>query len=156
MIQDLLENADAYAGLPSAFATAFAWIREHAATAPLGKHPVDGDTVFAIVEEYETRPSDSVQFEAHRLRADIQTVLSGEEEIAVMPKVHLKTSTPYEPTRDIEFFQDAPHSAPSTIRMRLGEFAIFLPQDAHKPGCALKTGSGKVRKVVMKILLPNA
>jgi YhcH/YjgK/YiaL family protein len=156
MIQDLLENANAYGGLPPAFATAFAWIREHAATAPLGKHTVDGDTVFAIVEEYETRPSDSVQFEAHRLRADIQTVLSGEEEIAVMPKVHLTTSTPYEPTRDIEFFQDAPHSAPSNIRMRPNEFAIFLPQDAHKPGCALKTGPGKVRKVVMKILLPTA
>jgi YhcH/YjgK/YiaL family protein len=156
MIQDLLENANAYAGLPTAFATAFAWIREHAATSPLGKHPVDGDTVFAIVEEYETRPSDSVQFEAHRLRADIQTVLLGEEEITVMPKAHLTTSTPYEPTRDIEFFKDSPHSAPSNIRMRPNEFAIFLPQDAHKPGCALKTGPGKVRKVVMKILLPTA
>lgn len=155
MIQDLLENANVYAGLPTAFATAFAWIREHAATAPLGKHPVDGDTVFAIVEEYETRPPDAVQFEAHRLRADIQTVLSGEEEIAVTPKIHLTTSTPYEPTRDIEFFQDAPHAAPSRIRMRPSEFAIFLPQDAHKPGCAPSTGSGKVRKVVMKILLPN-
>jgi YhcH/YjgK/YiaL family protein len=156
MIQDLLENADAYAGLPSAFATAFAWIRDHAATASLGKHPVDGEVVFAIVEEYDTRPISSVPFEAHRLRADIQTVLSGEEEIAVIPKSHLTSSIPYDSARDIEFFHDAPHSAPSAIRMRPGEFAIFLPQDAHKPGCALHSGSGRVRKVVMKILLPTS
>ncbi len=155
MIQDLIQNADSYAGLPPAFATAFAWIRDHAANATLGKHAVDGDTVFAIVEEYDTKPSTTVRFEAHRLRADIQTVLSGEETIAILPKAHLSTSVPYDPSRDIEFFQDSPDAAPTTLQMRPGEFAIFLPQDAHKPGCSVGQTAGRVRKVVMKILLPN-
>ncbi|CAI6158081.1 YhcH/YjgK/YiaL family protein [Escherichia coli] len=52
--------------------------------------------------------------------------------------------------RDIIFYHDSEHE--SFIEMIPGSYAIFFPQDVHRPGCILQTAS-EIRKIVVKVAL---
>ena len=44
-----------------------------------GRHPIDGEAIFALVSTYETEPEGARSFEAHRKYIDVQYLLSGRE-----------------------------------------------------------------------------
>ncbi|MBD7912182.1 YhcH/YjgK/YiaL family protein [Clostridium sp. Sa3CVN1] len=50
--------------------------------------------------------------------------------------------------KDVAFFKDIEHS--SKLEINSGEYAIFFPEDGHKPCCALDAPS-KVKKIVVKV-----
>jgi YhcH/YjgK/YiaL family protein len=54
----------------------------------------------------------------------------------------------YDPKRDVLFFDEA---VGSPVAVESGCFAVFFPEDAHKPGCLLEKALA-VRKVVVKVL----
>jgi biofilm protein TabA len=115
---------------------------------PLGRIAIEGDQVFAIVSEAETRPPEAARFEAHRTYVDVQYLVSGQETIGVAPVVTLKSSEPYDAARDIEFF--ATPEKHSAIELRAGRFAVFAPDEGHMPSVHL-AGPHLVRKVVVKV-----
>lgn len=43
----------------------------------MGRHEIDGDRVFALVQNYTTNPIEGALYEAHRRYSDIQFVFSG-------------------------------------------------------------------------------
>jgi biofilm protein TabA len=117
------------------------------------KHFLRGNDLYVMVNSYETRPHN---LEAHRAYVDIQVVLSGAEAIGWLPAQGLPEKTPYNPEKDIEFY-DAPVEKQTLIRMNPGLFAVFFPWDAHAPACPLDGAPQRVKKVVIKIkkeLLP--
>ena len=59
--------------------------RDDLAALPLGRVDIDGDDVFANVQEYETVPAPDKRMEAHRRYYDVQFVVSGEELIQYAP-----------------------------------------------------------------------
>lgn len=102
------------------------------------------------------------RYESHRVMADIQMVLAGEEECLVLPFTARQAGslTPegsYDADKDILFYREKPEAA-ARIRLKPGLFALFMPQDAHMPGLAL-SGPGRVKKLVVKVpavaLLPH-
>ena len=109
---------------------------------------VEGDDVYIIVSEAETRPAEQVRFEAHRRYIDIQLVVRGQESIGVTPLAGLVTTEPYDAARDIEFFAVPQQS--ETLALRAGDFAVFTPGDAHQPSLHLD-GPHVSRKVVVKV-----
>jgi len=117
-------------------------------TLPLGRTTIDGDDVYVLVAEAETRPPEKVPFEAHRRYIDIQLVVRGQEAIGTAPVAALVTSEPYDPVKDVEFF--APPAESATLALRAGEFAVFAPGDAHRPGLHLD-GKHLTRKAVVKV-----
>jgi biofilm protein TabA len=110
---------------------------------------LDGDQVFALVQSYTTTPAPQRLFEAHRIHADLQFVASGEEAIYYSPLARLRENTAYSAEKDVAFF-DGEDDIP--LVMLPGSFAIFLPQDGHKPGCSWKAPAA-VKKLVVKIRL---
>ena len=70
--------------------------------------------------------------------------------IQFCPISRLTPVTEYEAARDVRLYSD-PVSG-SDLRLEPGMFAIFLPQDGHKPGCHAGTRA-RVRKVVVKVRL---
>lgn len=148
MIADSLPHAARYLVLHPLFRTAFDYLRNFPRGAPDGRHPIEGDRLFALPQSYETAPSTEKRFEAHRRFIDIQFVLSGEEVIQHSPTERLEVSEPYHDERDVVFFRD-PVSASPTL-LRAGDFAIYFPHDGHKPGC-LHTTPMAVRKIVIKV-----
>lgn len=146
MIFDTLPQADRYAALHPLFPRAFAFLRETDlnALAP-GRYPIEGESLFAIVEEANGRRRVDAQLECHRRYIDIQLVLRGVDEMGWKPvrDCHQPVAD-YSDKRDIQFFHDVPAS---WIATPAGAFCVFFPEDAHAP----LVGTGSIRKMVLKI-----
>jgi YhcH/YjgK/YiaL family protein len=113
-----------------------------------GRHDVDGDQVFALVSDYDTRLPAETFWEAHRRHVDVQFVHAGIERIGYghLPQFELE---PYDEERDLVV---ARGQSDRFIELGEGDFAILFPHDVHMPGL---TGLAvrRVRKVVVKVRL---
>jgi YhcH/YjgK/YiaL family protein len=146
MILDTLTQADRYHTLHPLFARAFEFLRgtDLLALAP-GRHTVQGEELFAIVEACAGRTRAEAKLECHRRYIDIQLVLEGIDEMGWKPLTECAAPiTDHDTARDIRFFDDVPSSWVATPA---GSFCIFFPADAHAP----LVSDGMIRKVVMKI-----
>ncbi|WP_298715553.1 YhcH/YjgK/YiaL family protein [Chitinophaga sp.] len=148
MIIDTLANADKYAGLGERFQAAFKWLRESGlAGLEKGKHSIEGDRIFAIVNEYDTIPAEGEQMESHRKHIDVQYIVSGEELVGHDMLRGQQVSRPYDDNDDFMLWADRPSFY---TRLTPGDFAIFWPTDLHMPNL-ISGKSVKVRKIVIKI-----
>ncbi|MBI4666915.1 MAG: YhcH/YjgK/YiaL family protein [Nitrospinae bacterium] len=115
---------------------------------PEGKHDIGGG-MRAIVETYPTAPANSKRFEAHRDNIDIQLVVTGLERMDCAFTNTLSISQKYDPSRDVMFFE--PPGIYTSISVVPGNFAVFYPSDAHRPGVILGDSPARVKKVVIKV-----
>ena len=116
-----------------------------------GKHPIDGENVFAIVNEYVTKPAEECEPESHRDYADIQIMVVGEERFGYLPLTGQTASTPYSRAKDVAFYSIARGDL-NYITLRAGQFIIFFPSDIHQPEVYVSRPL-PVRKVVLKVAL---
>lgn len=148
MILDTLAESGRYRGLHPLFARAFDFLNDtdlHALEP--GKHAVQGEQIFAIVEACTGRSRAEAKLECHRRYIDIQLVLAGVDEMGWKPLAECaEPATGYDAARDIQFFKDTPSS---WIATPPGSFCLFFPNDAHAP----LVSEGLIRKVVVKIAL---
>ena len=80
MLTTTLKLADKYDYLSEKFAKAYHFLRtEDLEALPVGITQIDGNEVFANVQEYTTMPWDECAFEAHDRYFDIQYVVYGRE-----------------------------------------------------------------------------
>ncbi len=146
MIVDQLTNLEYYRGLKPRWVKALEFLRDaDVLTLPLGRHDLDGDRLFALVQEYPTKPTAECRWEAHRRYCDIQFVAKGVERIGVMNIERSRVEQAYDADRDVAFFV----GDGDFITMHPGTFAIFAPQDVHLPCVALEA-TQSVRKIVVK------
>jgi YhcH/YjgK/YiaL family protein len=146
MILAKLTEADRYAPLHPLFARAFEYLRstDLSALAP-GIHTIQGNQLFAIVEDCTGRSRAEAKLECHRRYIDIQLVLEGVDEMGWKPLAEcLDPATDHDEARDIRFFNDTPAS---WIATPSGSFCMFFPDDTHAP----LVSAGRIRKVVVKI-----
>lgn len=157
MILASLTHARSYECLGARFKVALDFLRNTDLTslAPgrVNVLGVEGDDVFALPQIITTKPADQCKWEAHRKYADIQMIVSGTEKMGVGPLDLFNETTPFDPAKDVAFFQ--PKSAEalgctSVVTVPTGYFTIFLPEDVHMP--LIWSGSPEsVKKVVMKV-----
>ncbi len=148
MIFDHLANAEIYRPLNPRIARGLEWLAGFAPQEKDGRYDLDGDNLFALVQTYVTVPAQERKFESHRGYLDIQYVADGDEIMLYAPLRDLQPLTAYNPEKDFILYAEPATSTP--LHCRAGQFAIFYPQDGHKPGCLLGP-SGAVRKVVVKV-----
>jgi biofilm protein TabA len=151
MIFDVLANAYRYEKLHPLFPQAFAFLRETdlMALAP-GRYPIEGEALFAIIQEADGRARADAQLECHRKYIDIQLVLQGTDEMGWKPLHDCREPVAeYSDKRDIRFFFDA---SASWITVPVGAYCVFFPEDAHAP----LVGAGPIRKVVLKIAVAGS
>lgn len=149
MVLDTLPNAARYESLNSRFAKAFAFLRTVDGTQDLGRHDLDGDHCFALVQTYETRSMEKAKFEAHRKYIDVQFIHSGRETILWAPLAVMKEETmAYSEEKDAALWKLTPDATP--LHVSAGYFAILWPEDAHGP-CLEWERPEQVFKVVVKV-----
>jgi len=147
MIIDKIENLRLYEKLSPLFIKAFNYLEETDFNQLVsGKHLIDGDNVFALLQEYETKNAVDCMLEGHQKYIDIQYVLSGEEIMGIASYTNQKVLKPYHADNDIAFY-DGEYSA---VKVAKGNFTIFFPGDLHMP-CLKVNVPAMVRKVVVKI-----
>ena len=96
----------------------------------------------------QTEPAPARRFEAHKRYIDIQYLAAGTEVIEHARTGELRPADPFDTTKDLGFFQEP--AAATRLHLEPGMFAIFFPEDAHKPCCAAGAPAS-VRKVVLKV-----
>lgn len=139
--------------LPEAVREGLRFIKDtDLASAPVGRVDIDGDRIFAMVQDYETKPLSENRPESHIRYLDIQYVVSGREVIGLAPLDGAGAPvTDFREERDLLFYDDVSGEMPLT--MNAGSYAVFYPWDVHRPACQLNDQSESVRKVVVKIRL---
>ncbi|MCI6036511.1 MAG: YhcH/YjgK/YiaL family protein [Candidatus Limiplasma sp.] len=158
MILDSVKHLNRYAGLSAAFGLAIEYLSRNDLTKlEPGRYPIAGDEVYLMIQQPELKKWEEGHWEGHRRYADIQVVLSGEERIGYAPAETLEPETEYSEEKDFLFFKDTETKEKKSEELRMllhpGEFAVFFPQDAHRP-CIKSEGSDEtVRKAVVKVRL---
>lgn len=146
MVADRLENANLYFGLSKDIEAALRFLRTDAVyELSVGKHEITPG-INAIVSEYVTKPREKCSWETHRKHIDIQYILEGCESIDYASAMSLEETTPYDRVNDCTLYE----GDGSEIKLETGSFAVFYPEDAHRPG-VMDGISMPVRKVVVKI-----
>lgn len=148
MILDTLEHAHRYYGLGPKFVRAFEYLKAtDFSKVAKGKYELDGEDVFAIVNEYDTIDTVGEQMESHKKYIDVQYVASGIERIGHDLMGHKTPSQAYDEVTDFMLFAEEP--AFFTI-LDQGQFAVFFPTDLHMPNLRVDAAV-PVKKVVVKI-----
>jgi YhcH/YjgK/YiaL family protein len=149
MICDQLALWRRYAALSPWFDAAFAYLEAVTPDLANGRHAVDGDNVFALVQRYLTKPAEQCVFEAHRQYIDVQFVVAGRETILWSPLPALtRVTQPYDAGKDVALF--GPVATATPLHLAAGQFAVLFPEDGHAP-CAEWNGPTEVMKVVVKV-----
>lgn len=120
------------------------------AETPAGHYEIE-EGVYANIDEYTTKEHNICNLEAHSKYADIQLLLEGEERIDFTNIEGLSVKIPYDDNRDVMFFE-LPAKV-NSLYLKPGNFALFYPEDAHRPQMNSSAVSAKVKKVVVKILI---
>lgn len=146
MIIDRISNAHLYEPLSPRIKRAFDYLRrtDLAPLAP-GRHDIDGDSLYVMLSQYETKPRSQGAWEAHRRYIDLQVVIQGSEQIGYSHVSRLK-SGPY--AADKDFMPLAGDG--DFLTLSAGDFMLLFPEDGHMPGIAIGAPN-PVTKAVFKI-----
>ena len=148
MILDRLDNASSYRGLHPGIDQALEYLaKTDFARVADGKHELDGERLYAMVQRYRTRTLDQIVWEAHRRYFDVQYLVAGAERMGYTAlREDLAVKKAYDEQGDAILFD----ADGSMFDLWAGGFAVFLPQDVHAPGLAVDQISSEVVKVVVK------
>ena len=119
-------------------------------TVECGRYDVD-DELYYMVQEYETKYPDQARYEAHEKYVDIQYIVKGVERMEFAETSKLKVTEKYNPEKDVKFLEE-PKVIDSSI-VEEGDYRIFYPEDAHRPGLCVNNTPAKVKKILAKILI---
>ncbi len=147
MVTDRLAAAGLYRCLSPRIAAAVDYVSatDFSAIAD-GRYDIDGDSIFALVQRYVSKPRSEGRWEAHRKYIDLQLVVSGAEQIGYV-SIDQLTAEPYDDERDLTWLAG---TAGQWITVPAGHFMLLWPGDAHMP--QIQVGSSMdVMKVVVKI-----
>jgi YhcH/YjgK/YiaL family protein len=147
MIIDKLKNASFYYGISEKITTALKYLQNtDLSEFQNGKYEREGDDIFVIVQDYNTKPLSEGKFEAHRKFIDIQYIIKGVEKMGYVNVNNLNPTTEYDEEKDIIFLE----GDGDFVTVDEDFFTIFTPEDAHMPEIESKF-SKYVKKAVVKI-----
>lgn len=146
MILDKIENHKRYANINNKISKALEYlINTNFEQIEPGKYIIDGDNIFALVQEYDTKEKEDGKLEGHYKYIDIQYVIKGSEQMGVASLTNQMQITK-DTEKDYAFYD----GDCSYIKVSEGMFTIFFPDDLHKP-CIKLDKTAKVKKVVVKV-----
>jgi biofilm protein TabA len=148
MIIDNIRNYKDYCKKGSLLEKGMEFLANRASTSLQdGRVEIDGDKCFALVQSYTTARSSEKRWECHKKYVDIQYVVSGSESIEYAPIHKLLVEDDKTPNSDVIFFKPA---TGTNLILEPGDFAVFFPQDGHKPGVVYDNVQ-QVKKIVVKV-----
>jgi YhcH/YjgK/YiaL family protein len=146
MIIDQIANSHIYSALHPRLRLAFDTILQiDLASLAVGMVELDGENLYAMVQQYSSKPIEEGLWEAHRRYMDLQLVIQGTEKIGYANLDRL-THGKYDAAKDfVPLFGQG-----DFLTLQTDNFVLLLPQDAHMTGIAVNAPA-PVRKIVFKI-----
>ena len=119
-----------------------------------GVYEIDGKMMYAQVFTFTSKPVAEGKPELHRKYLDVQFWISGEEMFGVAPSNGVGNCIEEILERDLYFYDGVANE--SFVHATKGCYAVFFPNDVHRPGTVVDEPL-TYRKVVVKVhkdLLP--
>ena len=115
-----------------------------------GRYVLDGEKMYANVENYTTADRSTKKPEAHNKYIDEQYLGKGTEKIYFAPRTaDVKVVEDYAEERDLLFFENIEEK--DYVVLNAGDFAVLFPWELHRPGCNAENEPSAVQKIVVKI-----
>ncbi|NOU96429.1 DUF386 family protein [Paenibacillus sp. LMG 31456] len=112
-----------------------------------GRIEINGDKMYASIMEFDAKPMEEQLAEKHELYIDVHYLIEGEETIGWSSlREDTKASKPYDSEQDYALYE--PSQDETLLHLKPGMFAVFFPNDIHRPGMGQST---RIKKAVVKI-----
>lgn len=148
MIVDTLENLKRYTSIPHVDVIAEFLDSTDLPALSEGDTPIQGEDLYVKVLRYVPRKAEENDFETHSFYTDVQVMVDGTEMMQTAPLDCLHKKTDYAHEGDFQFFS-ADRNISDTV-VRKGQFVVFFPREAHRPGCRYQDFDTPVMKLVFK------
>ena len=116
-----------------------------------GRHEIDGEAIYAMIQEYETREQTQKMLEGHKKYIDLQFIADGTERMEIIDIARAEVIKEYDSQLEAAFF--APKEECTSGIFSAGDFAIFFPEDLHQPGLRSAKDACHVKKIIVKIAI---
>ncbi|MBA7930443.1 YhcH/YjgK/YiaL family protein [Klebsiella sp. RHBSTW-00215] len=113
-----------------------------------GSYELQGDDIFMNVMQFASGLPEEKQAELHVQFIDIQILLAGEERIFYGVAGCARQGEEMHVEEDYQLCGEM--AGEQSVTLRPGMFAVFMPGEPHKPGCAV-TEPADIKKVVIKV-----
>ena len=114
-----------------------------------GRYELEGDKLFALIQDVESRSFEESRTEAHSKFADVQIPLSASERYGFsLPQAVLALIEDRMEANDIAFYERP--SREFFMDIDPGAYVVFLPNELHRP-CLTITEKTPIRKAVIKV-----
>ena len=147
MITANIKDANRYFGVNPNFEKAFEFLKTLNSDSEKGVFEFDGfKGSIAVFDTSDTTPEgDPKPLEAHRNYLDIHYLLDGSEAIGYADIDTLVGVTDYDAEGDYQLLKGDMYK----IYLKVGDFCIVFPEDAHAP--TMHAFDSKVKKAIVKI-----
>lgn len=138
-------------GYPAAIIRALDFLKNTDLQAlPGGRHAIEGDLMYANVDDVETKLFEATKPESHKNYVDIQFMVKGQENMGFfVDRSRVKPIESY-PERDCYFYPNESVDE-GQIYCPEGYYTVFFPSDIHRPLLAVDDKPISIRKVVVKV-----
>ncbi len=137
-------------GYPKAIVHALDFLKNtDLAALPGGRHAIEGDMIYANVDDVTTRVFADSKPESHKNYVDIQFMVHGEENMGFFVDRGLVEPVESYPDRDCYFYATDVVDE-GQIYCPEGYYTVFFPSDIHRPLLAVHEPMA-IRKVVVKV-----
>ena len=118
-----------------------------------GKYPLDDEGRMILqINEMTTEPKEMRRAEVHRKYVDVQYIIHGRELIGCYPDAgEDEISEDLLEPGDIRFYKYRDVPGEIMLPMTEGCYAVFFPEDVHRPCCQMGGEPCEVRKIVLKV-----
>lgn len=113
-----------------------------------GKHDIDKDNMFLVINDYKTVKDDERVWEAHRRYIDVHVMIKGKERLGMSFIEDANIKQYHEDSDYVEI--PSVNKDISQIILREGEYLVCYPQDVHKTACIVENQED-VRKAIFKV-----
>lgn len=115
--------------------------------APEGRVEIKGDQMYVSFMEFDPKPMDEQLAEKHESYIDIHYLIDGEETIGwFSDREDISAVKAYDSEQDYALYD--PLADEILLHLKPGMFAVFFPNDIHRPGMGQ---SSKIKKAVVKV-----
>lgn len=132
-----LKDFKRYCNYDEKMQKAFKFLKENNLRAlETGKHLIDGEDIFVLVQSYTTKENLLCYFESHKRYVDIQFIVSGVEKMSWFPIERLTLTEDDLANSDKALYKE--DSIGNDFIVNEGQFVIFYPEDGHKACIAVE------------------
>ena len=119
------------------------------AAADAGRYEVEGEQLFVLIQDVDSRTFEESRPEAHATFSDVQIPLSTSERYGFsLPQPGLARVEDRLEANDVAFYENP--SREFFMDIDPGTYVVFLPNELHRP-CLTITEKTCIRKAVIKI-----